>query len=491
MKLSRWAALVAAAPLVVAGCGNFGKAMTAHTDVVARAAGKEFKVDEAASLLATNPMIEANPEIVGDLADFWVDYTLLATAAAEDTTLAVLDLEKLVAPEREAMTIRKLIGQAVQPDTVFTDAELEQRWTTDGPGQEIRARHILFRVPADAPQAQRDSVRQVAEQVRAQAATGDFAALARQHSTDPGSKDNGGDLGWFGRGQMVPAFEQAAFALQPGQVSQLVESPFGLHIIKLEERRQSEIGDQRDAFRRYLVQREQQQAAQKYLEGVTQQAGVEVDAGAAKTLKEMAAQNNLEPRGRAASRTLVSYTGGELTAGEVAERVSNFPSSARKQLAEAPDEQVSEFLKQLSTEELLLADARRRNVALSPAETDTLRTQAREAIRQILAATGLGNQRLPKGEARSAAIEAQVRELMQGMVAGQRQLPPLGPLGRALRASYGSEINEAAFPRVADKVKSIRATQPQVAPPAGAPGAPGTQMPVQPQMPPQPAPQGQ
>lgn len=491
MKLSRWAALVAAAPLVVAGCGNFGKAMTAHTDVVARAAGKEFKVDEAATLLATNPMIEANPEIVGDLADFWVDYTLLATAAAEDTTLAVLDLEDLVAPEREAMTIRKLIGQAVQVDTVFTDAELAERWTTDGPGQEIRARHILFRVAADAPQAQRDSVRRLAEQVRTQAATGDFAALARQYSTDPGSKDSGGDLGWFGRGQMVPAFEQAAFALQPGQVSQLVESPFGLHIIKLEERRQSEIGEQRDAFRRYLVQREQQQAAQKYLDGLTQQAAVEVDAGAAKTLKEMAAQNNLEPRGRAASRTLVSYRGGELTAGEVAERVGNFPSSARKQLAEAPDEQVSEFLKQLSTEELLLADARRRNVALTPAETDTLRTQAREAIRQILAVTGLANQRLPKGEARSAAIEAQVRDLMQGMVAGQRQLPPLGPLGRALRASYGSEINEAAFPRVADKVKSIRATQPQVAPPAGAPGAPGTQMPVQPQMPPQGQPQPQ
>jgi len=100
--------------------------------------------------------------------------------------------------------------------------------------EQIRASHILFGVEGKDEAAVRKQAEAVLQQVKA---GGDFAALAKKFSEDPGSRDRGGDLDYFGRGRMVPEFETAAFALQPGQVSDLVRSQFGFHIIKLVDRK--------------------------------------------------------------------------------------------------------------------------------------------------------------------------------------------------------------------------------------------------------------
>ena len=99
-------------------------------------------------------------------------------------------------------------------------------------GEVLAARHILFMVPQTATPAQSDSVRKVAEGVRAQVTPSNFTEMATKYTQEPGGAQRGGDLGVFPKGAMVPQFEQAVAALKPGQVSPLVKTQFGYHIIR-------------------------------------------------------------------------------------------------------------------------------------------------------------------------------------------------------------------------------------------------------------------
>jgi peptidyl-prolyl cis-trans isomerase D len=114
----------------------------------------------------------------------------------------------------------------------------EERSSLYNMPEQVRARHILLSVPEDASAEEGEAVRlraeEILEQIRENA---DFAALASELSEDPGSGANGGDLGFFARGQMVKEFEDAAFSLEPGTVGELVKSEYGYHVIRVEEHR--------------------------------------------------------------------------------------------------------------------------------------------------------------------------------------------------------------------------------------------------------------
>ncbi|HJU44818.1 MAG TPA: SurA N-terminal domain-containing protein, partial [Vicinamibacterales bacterium] len=99
---------------------------------------------------------------------------------------------------------------------------------------QVRASHVLIKLEGRDEKAAQALAEEVAKKAKAGA---DFAALAKQYSEDESNKDNGGDLDYFGRGRMVPEFENAAFAMQPGEISDLVKTQYGFHIIKVVDKK--------------------------------------------------------------------------------------------------------------------------------------------------------------------------------------------------------------------------------------------------------------
>ena len=144
-------------------------------------------------------------------------------------------------PEKRRVRYLAIDAQALRAKMSVTPQEVEARYreqiATYSTPDQLRASHILFKTEGKDEAA----VKKVAESVLAKVnAGGDFAALARQYSEDEGSKENGGDLDFFNKGAMVKEFDEAAWALQPGQTSGLVKSQFGFHIIRVTGKRAAE-----------------------------------------------------------------------------------------------------------------------------------------------------------------------------------------------------------------------------------------------------------
>jgi peptidyl-prolyl cis-trans isomerase D len=141
-------------------------------------------------------------------------------------------------PEKRKIRYLLVDVEAIRSKTVVPAADIERayndRITEYTTPEQVRASHILLKTEGKDEAAVRAQAEEVLKKAKAGA---DFAALAKQYSQDEGSAPNGGDLDYFGRGRMVPEFDAVVFAMEPGQISDLVKTSFGFHIIKLVEKK--------------------------------------------------------------------------------------------------------------------------------------------------------------------------------------------------------------------------------------------------------------
>jgi peptidyl-prolyl cis-trans isomerase C len=194
-----------------------------------------------------------------------------------------MSLERLKTDARNDIVVGKMLQEEVSTVPGASDAEAREFYEKNPDrfrqGESVRASHILIKVDETADAAAKKKARAQIDAVLKRAKAGeDFATLARENSAD-GSAQRGGDLGYITKGQTVPPFEQAAFALKPGEISDVVTTQFGYHIIKAADHKPPmtiPLEQVSDRVKQALTEQKKQEKAEQLVTALRQKSKIEV-----------------------------------------------------------------------------------------------------------------------------------------------------------------------------------------------------------------------
>ncbi|MEP7066359.1 MAG: peptidylprolyl isomerase [Gemmatimonadota bacterium] len=462
---------------VLVACEGFKKAMGSHSDTVAKAGSQELSVDRLAALLG-QAKVPVTSEIAKAITNVWVDYQLLGVAAAHNDSLTdakmIDDALWPIIAQMRAGKWHDVVVKGFHIDTTGSETKFNA-------GEVLAARHILLTVPQGATPAQSDSIRKVAEGVRAQVTPSNFTAMATKYTQEPGGAQRGGDLGVFPKGAMVPQFEQAVSALKPGQVSPLVKTQFGYHII-----RRSTYPEVAAEVASRLNGPALQTADSTYIAQLEASGNIQFKPNAVATIKDAA--KDLEAH-RADKTVIATSKAGDFTVSRLTRWLEAFQQreDLGKRLQTAPDSTVLSFAKNVLRNELVLHQADSAKIELTADEMKELHGKFTQVVGASWDQLGLNPKSLAdsaksvsdREKLASTRVNAYLDKLMQQQ-AGFVQVPP--PLELALKEKYNVTINGAAMDKAVaastalkSKSDSLRAKN---APPTEVPMG-GMQMPPQ------------
>ncbi|PRX27697.1 peptidyl-prolyl cis-trans isomerase C/foldase protein PrsA [Orenia metallireducens] len=192
---------------------------------------------------------------------------------------SIEEFKKMIWQDNKDEILIQKLQQEVVDGVVITEEEVENYYEENKskfkrPAR-VKARHILVTTDDKTDQEAKAKAKEVINKLKEGA---DFATLAKEYSEGP-SAENGGDLGYFSKGQMVPAFEQAAFNLQVDEISEPVKTKFGYHIIKVEDKQEAEIvslADAKEKIKNLLTQQAQQAKWNSFVKGLKEDTKVDI-----------------------------------------------------------------------------------------------------------------------------------------------------------------------------------------------------------------------
>jgi hypothetical protein len=352
--------LVAVLASGLIGCGNFRDLFSAHADVAAEAAGQQLPAQRLAQILgAGGKGVKLNRETADFVTNVWVDYALFGQAVARGK----LPVDSASVAEAVWPEISELKGSHWH-DTLMSRRSTTSEGQVDSVYRAADTRllqHILFGARPNSTPAERAASRSKAQAALAQIRKGaSFDKLAAELSEDPGSKADSGYLPPSPKGRFVPAFDSAGWSLQPGQVSGVVETPFGYHIIK-----RPSMEAARDRLADYLQERVGVRLDSLYMDSLATANKIEVLSGAPAAMRQAA---DAPDQSRKSDKALVKYSGGELTVQEYLRWLRALPPQYTQQLHEADDTVLTKFARILTQNVLLLREADGNKIVITPLE---------------------------------------------------------------------------------------------------------------------------
>lgn len=241
--------------------------------------GQELMIEKSKSIQV--PELDAKIKEQIDKAKQMLGDEKAYQAQLQQMNLTEASLKEKIA---EGIRMKTLIDQEVRSKVNVADNEVKQFYDAHpeyfAKPAEVRASHILVQIPENADDKVKAEKKAAIDKAHERVTKGeDFAKVASEVSEDPGSKDQGGDLGYFGAGRMVPEFEKAAFALKTNEISPVVTSKFGYHIIKVTDNKPAgtvSLDQSKEGITQFLTQQKVQQGLMTYIEQLKKDAKVEV-----------------------------------------------------------------------------------------------------------------------------------------------------------------------------------------------------------------------
>jgi hypothetical protein len=447
---------------LVAGC-SLKDAFSGHQDVVATAGGTDLTVEHVAGMLAPAKPVPLRRDVVERIADVWIDAQLLGMSQANGDSL----LDSAAVDAANWPIIVQTIVNNYHDSAMAAGKPTAQQIDSAYAGDVRYISHILIKVKSDTTDAVKAAKRRLAQGYLTQLQHGaNFAQLAARVSEDPGSKVQGGSLGLFGRGQMVKPFEDAAFALRPGELSpELVVTQFGYHILY-----RPTLASIRDSFTSRVQDIMGARTDSMFLDSLTSKSGLSVRGGAPQIVRAVA--RNLRGS-KSRWRTLASWRGGKLDEGRFATWLEAYGAQTRQAAMDpqVPDSSLREFVKTIARSEMLVRAAQQRHIGLTTAQRDSIRANYRAQVKLLIAGMGVAPESLAadttvRGQTKTQIAARRIDTYLASVTSagGGRQFYEIPPfLADYLRTRMSWQLNAAGVDRALERTRVLRGPETPVA----------------------------